>query len=118
MTQRKKDGAERIRLERERQRTVEGYDAKHDDGHDGEDLAWAASCYAAPEEIYVEHRYASGVEFSDPFPTGWGDTRPRNQKNEIICLDTNSKSNREKRIRQLEKAGALIAAEIDRLLRL
>jgi hypothetical protein len=55
------------------------------------------------------------VEFTDPWPWEGNDDRRPARANEVL---PNSVLSKKKRIRQLEKAGALIAAEIDRLLRL
>jgi hypothetical protein len=100
------DGVLRIAEERKRQIQEEGWDAEHDAGHTHQELAWAAVCYAAPDPVFVMLQNAPRgvVQFADPWPwsSGW-DKRPR-----MPTLDD--------RIRMLEKAGALIAAEIDRLL--
>ena len=96
-----RSGVERIADERRRQIGAEGYSSDHDDGHIHEELAMAAACYAAPVTIY-QRRCSS---FSDPWP--FDDEEDKRHK--ATTLDT--------RIRLLEKAGALIAAEIDRLLR-
>lgn len=107
------NGAERIAAERARQVSEEGYDASHDDEHDDGDLAMAAACYAAPESIYVREDRANQVTFTDPWPWDWRcDTRPTDGN-----VVTPEKATTAQRIRLLEKAGALIAAEIDRLLR-
>lgn len=103
-------GAERIAAERERQIDSEGYTPKNDDEHDGGQLALAAACYASPERLYVQREFAAGVSFVDPFPDHWPDSRPYNGN---VLKDPTDKQ----AIRLLEKAGALIAAEIDRLLR-
>lgn len=106
-------GIDRISAERQRQMSSEGWTAEHDDMHDGAELALAAVCYAANaagEHVYLkrvhEYQNESTVTFSDPWPwhRKW-DKRP-----------TGTPSTQE-RIRALEKSGALIAAEIDRLLR-
>lgn len=86
------DGAERIRRERVRQRSSKEYDPAHDLQHARGELALAAACYAAPLPIFT----AAGA---DPFP--WD---PR--------YDRRGSQDRE---RELEKAGALICAELDRL---
>lgn len=107
------NGVERIAAERARQVSEEGYDSAHDDEHEGEQLAMAAACYAAPEKIYVEDKRANAIYFVDPWP--WHpryDARPCNGN-----VVTPEKATKQERIRLLEKAGALIAAEIDRLLR-
>ncbi len=43
-------GVAAIALERKRQIEEEGWSAKHDDQHRNEELAFAATCYAMPEE--------------------------------------------------------------------
>lgn len=87
------DGAYLIRVERQRQVEQEGFDSRHDDQHDDEDLAAAAACYAFPASWKVEARNLWPWRASDWKPTP------------------------EDRIGELVKAGALIAAEIDRLQR-
>jgi hypothetical protein len=98
------NGAERIAKERQRQIEKEGWTAEHDDGYLEDELAIAAACYAFPDNVRL-HPVKAGetrlplVNCFWPEPMCWKPT-PGN------------------RIRELEKAGALIAAEIDRLLRL
>lgn len=107
-------GIEKIRRERERQLSEEGWTAKHDDEHVDEDLAWAAVCYAAPAEIRAKvyadlpcgcrsagecfHVFGK-EEWRDPWP--WD-----------VRWDKRKMKTREER---LIVAGALIAAELDRL---
>lgn len=89
------NGAERIMAERQRQVGVEGWTPEHDDHHrPAEALAWAAVAYATPDYGRITRR---GVP--EDWPWDAKDWKPGD------------------RIRELEKAGALIAAEIDRLLR-
>lgn len=111
-----KDGATRIAEERARQLEKLGWSADHDDGQRDGQLAMAAACYAASaaqKRIYAQQCYAASVSFYDPFP--WRgqryDARPYDG-NVLINSTTDDQA-----IRLLEKAGALIAAEIDRLLR-
>ncbi|MDV0452673.1 hypothetical protein [Enterobacter roggenkampii] len=88
--------------ERQRQQSAEGWTSKHDDKHDNNELAFAASCYAF-------HSAAASWDFEDdgtPYdihpapknwpwaPEWWKPTNPR---------------------RDLVKAGALILAEIERI---
>lgn len=105
-------GAQRIAVERARQVQQEDYGDAHDDEqNDMNEIAWAAVCYAAPEPIYRKYTYAKLVSFDDPWP--WDeqfDKRPHSGN--VFKTAT-----RAQRIRLLEKAGALCAAEIDRLLR-
>lgn len=119
------NGIERIVAERQRQIEEEGWTAEHDDTHTSEQLAMAAACYAAPEKIYVRLEFAGGVDFHDPWPwagiwdkrAGCGDTR-KGEKNEGANFppDPGEYLDNE-RLDLLTKAGALIAAEIDRLTR-
>ena len=91
-----KTGAELIAAERRRQIKGEKFGVIHDDAHTAGELAWAAACYAAGENIVVSSRAPS----SWPFSLGW------------------DKRKKHSRIRRLIIAGALCAAEIDRLQRL
>ncbi len=90
-----KTGIELIADERKRQIEVEGWTAEHDAEHTHGELAQAACCYADP------YRKADGTPNSSWWPTLWS-------------LDW-WKPTPNNRIRELVKAGALIAAEIDRL---
>ncbi len=113
-----KRGYTLIKEERLRQTKEEGWDAAHDDDHSKDELAWAAVCYAAPDNVYVMRQGSGGighVVFADPWPwsSQW-DKRP-------TTFDRKGYRRREptpeERLRCLVKAGALIAAEIDRLQR-
>lgn len=83
-------GVELIAAERERQKAVEGWTEAHDDEHRFGELAEAAVCYAMPDKLELP-----GDVW--PFDQGWWKPTPKD------------------RVRELVKAGALIAAEIDRL---
>jgi hypothetical protein len=109
------EGARRIMLERRRQIQQEGWDDARDDTLVGGELAWAAVCYASPERVYTLNQAITPMDpeiaFRDPWPTEFDpafDKRPGYKRRPTT----------KQRIRALEKAGALIAAEIDRLLRL
>lgn len=93
----------RIAAERDRQVNVEGFDFAHDDTHVDGSLAMAAACYAAPCEIFRVEKDETMESLVDAWPESWDDNW--------------DKRDLHARIRQLEIAGALIAAEIDRLLR-
>lgn len=84
------DGAHLIKVERIRQRLREGWTEEHDDSHRDGELAMAGACYALN---------ATGMLSRKLWPWNPEDFKPTN------------------RIRDLVKAGALIAAEIDRLKR-
>jgi len=113
-----KTGVELIAAERKRQIEKEGWTAEHDDDHDRGELAQAAACYAAgPERTHVTRQLNSSRGMEDagyvydystpkpgqinwPWDSEWYKVTPRN------------------RVKELTKAGALIAAEIDRLQRI
>jgi hypothetical protein len=84
-----------IAAERERQVTAEGWTPEHDDHHDGSHLAQAAACYALPPIALRRTVW----EWVWPWHEDWWKPSP------------------DDRVRELTKAGALIAAEIDRLTR-
>lgn len=112
-------GVDLIAAERLRQIEVERFSAEHDDRHDEHELAWAAACYAAPGRIYslAESFGNENILFLDPWPVEWdedGDKRPRDLQDRLLAAQDIEPA---ERIRCLVKAGALIAAEIDRLQR-
>lgn len=87
-----KTGTDFIKEERKRQIEVKGYDEIHDIMHSENELAIAASCYCLPcgqREIRVREQWPFEYEHWKPTP--------------------------DDRIKELSKAGALIAAEIDRI---
>lgn len=102
-------GVERIAAERKRQVTEEGWTPEHDAEHVRGELACAAACYAMPAAGRATASYAANVSadrgsWYRDIPVGWpwhpGYWKP----------------SPDDRVRELAKAGALIAAEIDRLL--
>lgn len=104
-------GIDLIAAERERQTAKEGWTPEHDDTHDGGEIAEAAACYALPEpdRDYEQRYYKRDATFSHSrnlsVPLGWP------------WDDEDWKPTPDDRVRELVKAGALIAAEIDRLQR-
>lgn len=91
-------GVELITIERQRQIDVEGWTPQHDDKHRYGNLAVNAAVLAAyPTDLIIRHPDYSEDELVDP----WN----------LIARHESD------RIRQLVIAGALIAAEIDRLQR-
>ncbi|WP_287360681.1 hypothetical protein [Mesorhizobium sp.] len=92
-----------IAAERQRQINVEGWTPEHDDQHDKGELAEAASCYARgsdrvtwmqPDPEFPRHKVMTGCII---WPWDLACWKPTDRR------------------RNLVKAGALIAAEIDRL---
>jgi hypothetical protein len=92
-------GVELIAAERRRQVLVKGFDNDNDDMLSGEELSDAAVCFAI--RGYWRNIYEFNERVIWPFDK-----------------ECPSERLRESRIEQLTKAGALIAAEIDRLKRL
>jgi len=109
-----KTGVELIAEERQRQIKKEGWSAEHDDEHINGEMAMAAACYAAPQYL---NRINDDGEIRDPWPWTelWDKRRCKDASVEIPNPETYSP---EVRLDLLVKAGALIAAEIDRLNRL
>ena len=97
-----KTGAQLIALERSRQLKIEGWSPEHDDEHANFELTLAAVSYA----YHVAQPDEDGDENGNSRPChDWPwDKKPWNPSND--------------QVRCLVKAGALIAAEIDRLQRL
>jgi hypothetical protein len=99
-------GIELIAAERERQVSQEGWTPEHDDKHRDGAIAKAAACYAIGEDPPIYRGTIRGVGFESeprihrlwPWDAAWWKPSYR--------------------IRDLVKAGALIAAEIDRLQRM
>lgn len=117
------NGIALIAHERERQINQEGWTPEHDDEHDDGDLAMAAVCYAAivPVFRFEDCRPPGNLHFVDPWP--WDETWDKRRRIDNYGADNDGalipigQYTAEERIRNLVKAGALIAAEIDRLLR-
>lgn len=90
------NGAEQIAAERKRQVDEEGWTPEHDDQHIGKELAMAASCYAYPPGVSKESKRPPNLWPWDP---AWWKPDPDDEVHNLV------------------RAGALIAAEIDRLQR-
>ena len=90
-----KTGAETITKERLRQKVVEGWTPEHDDEHSNQELIKAAKCY-------IEANLYRATPSKPPIDWPWGI--------QYWKAECSSES-----INNLRKAGALIAAEIDRL---
>lgn len=111
-------GAEMITLERARQIEVKKYNAEHDDTHSEGELCLAAISYAAPDRAYVlTRRGGDAFTFEDPWPWDEDSDNRRSGTGDIMSNSLNHQSV-EDRIEQLAKAGAFLAAEIDRFQRL
>jgi hypothetical protein len=93
------DGLSLIVAERHRQITAEGWTFEHDDFYQDDELARAAACYVLPEKARPYDR-RRGFQLPSWWPETW-----RSEWWKPTPKD---------RVRELVKAGALIAAEIDR----
>lgn len=92
------DGVALIATERQRQLAEEGWTPEHDGEHDAGEMAAAAMCYACPPNVAIRATDSFNVTPRLwPWAPGWWKPSP------------------DDRVRELVKAGALIAAEIDRL---
>ena len=89
-------GCELIAQERARQIEKEGWTPSHDDEHIRHELAWAARCYLAEA---IQPRNDTFIPGDWPWREDWWKPTAGDP------------------VRDLVKAGALIAAEIDRLQR-
>lgn len=89
----------RILTERVRQVEEKGYTQDHDDGHSDGAMAMAAACYAAGSEVHTRLPYGV-MNFEPLWP--WEDSGAIARKS---------------RKEQLAIAGALIVAELERLMR-
>lgn len=96
-------GASLVTNERSRQISDEGWTLQHDDKHSGGEIAMAAACYAR-QAATVPYDYMSAKAYQEtppppdwPWEASWW--KPRNP------------------VRDLARAGALNAAEIDRRIR-
>ena len=105
-----KSGIELIAEERQRQTEKEGYDKEHDNQHDGGELAIAACMLASPYLTYYKCDYANSFSF-EVNAINWDLDVPTAGN---VILSNNTYGDK-RRIKQLKQAGALIAAEIDRL---
>lgn len=94
-----KTGVELIAAERQRQVEQEGWTPEHDDEHKDGALAQAAGCYALGYALHAQGHGKPDVPAPWPWDRDWWKPTPADP------------------VRQLVKAGALIAAEIDRLQR-
>lgn len=93
------DGVQMISTERARQKWDEGWTPEHDDEHDGAEMAAAAACYAR-HAVSGTYQDAEAYQNAPP-PDGWPWAaewwKPKNPQRDLV------------------RAGALCAAEIDRI---
>jgi len=98
-------GTELIARERNRQISQEKWSARHDDQHTDQSLAIVAALYAVagiPDVMVIDTNTAEESN-EDAWPASWASGYDKRDEHP--------------RLRQLAIAGALIAAEIDRLQR-
>lgn len=100
-------GVALIAAERARQVEKEGFDAERDDGYVGGELPDAAGCYCAFAALCADPGVAAfPPTYASLIPPAWP-------------FDAEQwKVDKDDPVRALAKAGALIAAEIDRRLRM
>lgn len=92
-------GIEAIAAERRRQIEDEGWTAEHDDAHSLGEISGAAACYALsacrPTAQTMKEEINSTIRVIWPWDATWW--KPKDRRSDLV------------------RAGALIAAEIDRL---
>jgi hypothetical protein len=98
------NGVELIAAERQRQIDVEGWTPEHDDAHARREILWAGICYAKYTSalLYAEQAKITTPSQTTPHEWPWNDEWWKPSPDPI---------------RNLVKAGALLAAEIDHLQR-
>jgi len=116
-----KTGIELITQERQRQVEKEGWTLEHDDEHKYGEISAAAACYAINKhEMKDDIKVEVLIEEMD-FLVNDGDRGDRKLLNgwyDAFPWKDGDKRNDHSRIKSLIIAGALIAAEIDRLQRI
>lgn len=112
-----KSGTELIAEERQRQIDKEGWTAQHDEQHTNGELALVAALYATPEPLYAKCGLGHDLVFVDPWP--WFDRVEIARYGDGLTTQVSAwdKRKQHSKLRRLVIAGALIAAEIDRLQR-
>ena len=115
-----KNGVELIAEERKRQKEEKGWTPEHDSQHSNGELSMAAACYAAPKKIYCSKSSGENhLIMEDPFPFQYRISgRVAMESDTWVYYMTKDKKEGKSRLEQLTIAGALVAAEIDRLLEL
>lgn len=98
-----RSGVARIAMERGRQVTEEGWTPEHDENHAEGELALAGGLYA----WHASNEAPDRAELRTRPPHAWPFVS--------LAWKPGPDDSKASRIRELEKAGALIAAEIDRL---
>jgi hypothetical protein len=95
-------GVELIKRERARQMSEEGWTPKHDDTHKRGEMAFAGAAYARLSGQIAIHGANKEALSAEPLAWPWAEKWWKPSEDQV---------------RNLVKAGALIAAEIDRLQR-
>lgn len=108
-------GIDLIAEERQRQLAVENFNDAHDDRYRDGELARAAACYASPFWAYGLDEHGRPYDLW-PSSLGLQWDKRLNQRG-LFVMTPRTALARKLRIHELAKAGALIAAEIDRLQR-
>ena len=102
----KKKGIELIAEERQRQIEIEGYSAQHDSQHNASELIYAAIAYVESAKVGVNCSEIGNTDENEIM-------RRKTEMGRYYPFGSSFKPSTD--IRDLVKAGALIAAAIDRL---
>lgn len=108
------NGVELIAAERLRQVEEEGWTAEHDAEHSDGALPLAAACYAIPKRVHIVRQLNSSRGI-DENCYSYSESKPGPGEIPWPWDAEWWKPSPDDRLRDLVKAGALIAAEIDRI---
>ncbi len=106
-----KTGIQLITIERKEMIEKHRFTQEHDSQHTGGELAYAATMCASPEVVYLKEEYAGSTVFEVLDFLKW--QLPVEYNGNV--LKNNFDCTKKQRIHQLKVAGALCAAEIDRI---
>ena len=111
-----KSGIELITEERNEHPSKHGFNLEHDKQHEDSSLSWNAAILATPNILFCKHEFANVTTYEKAeVCEGWKLPSPNFGPNGSNVVIDNEKLPKTKRIKQLKVAGALIAAEIDRI---
>lgn len=110
---------ELIQKERIRQIQEEGFSLEQDDQLGYGELALAGVSYAMPVRLYQKVEFPTSIQFIDPYPWsgGIGDKRKDYAWEPFTEIPEHKHLEPNQQLDLLVKGAALIAAEIDKLLR-
>ena len=111
-----KTGIELITEERKEQIGEHGFTVEHDKDHNDSSLSWNAAVLASPIILFHKQDFANTVSFGKAeVDKDWKLPSPNYKPHRSNVITNNEDLPKKERVKQLKVAGALIAAEIDRI---